>query len=213
METTLQQIQSLAPSPTSLPPKPQQKAETRQTLRVAVLGKVGCGKSTISRKFARLALEQKRRVLVVTSHEEEWLNFPMVHPRFPQRIATYVGGRRIVVHSRKAAYEAIGMFRHGLLILDDCRRYLPTSQDDDVEELVISTRQKDVDLLVVCHNFEQLPPVFFTFIDYFFLFPTQGNLRRRKDYFADYDRMEAAVRQINEMGKRDPHTFKIIKNE
>ena len=35
----------------------------------------------------------------------------------------------------------------------------------------------------------------------------------RKDYFADYDRMEAAVRQINEMGKQDPHTFKIIKNE
>lgn len=194
-------------------PKDQPKTETRQTLRVAVLGRVGCGKSTISRKFARLALEQKRRVLVVTSHEEEWLNFPLVHPRFPQRIATYVGGRRIVVHSRKAAYEAIGMFRHGLLILDDCRRYLPTSQDDDVEELVISTRQKDVDLLVVCHNFEQLPPVFFTFIDYFFLFPTQGNLRRRKDYFADYDRMEAAVRQINEMGKQDPHTFKIIKNE
>lgn len=189
------------------------KTDTRETLRMAVVGRVGCGKSTIVRKLARAALQQHRRVLVLTGHDNEWLDLPMVHPRFPERIASYVGGRRIIVTSKQSAYEAIRIFRNGLLILDDCRMFLPPYPDTDLENLVISTRQKDVDLIVVCHGFSQLPPVFFTFVDYFVLFGTRGNIKERKNYFQDFKMIQEVVRDVNELSKSDPHTFKIIKNE
>lgn len=178
-----------------------------------MIGRVGCGKSTIVRKLSRRALEARRRVLILTGHDDEWLCYPPVHPRLKHHIATYRGGRRIIVPNRQAAYEAIGLFRNGLLILDDCRMFLPSFQDTNLENLVISTRQRDVDLVVVCHSFSQLPPVFFTFVDYFVLFATRGNIVERKNYFQDFHSIQAIVNEINEAAKTNPHYFKIIKNE
>ena len=40
------------------------------------VGKPGTGKTTQIRRLVRRALEAKRRVLVVTPHENEWCAFP-----------------------------------------------------------------------------------------------------------------------------------------
>lgn len=177
------------------------------------VGKPGTGKTTVIRELVRRALEAGRRVLVVTPHENEWTDIPVVHPRFPQRIATYRGGRRIVVRELEQAREVCRLFKHGLLVFDDCRVYVPDAPDPEIRAMLISCRQNDVDLIAVGHGFTTIPPLFFTYATHFAVFATTDAVARRKNCVINYPALEATVNQVNREALANPHTFKIVKNE
>lgn len=177
------------------------------------VGKPGTGKTTQIRKLVRAALEQHRRVLVVTPHENEWLDLPEVHPRFPERVATYVGGRRIVIRELEQFREVCRLFKHGLLVCDDCRAYIPDAPDPTVRTMLLSCRQDDRDLIAVGHGFTTVPPLFFTYATHFAVFATTDAVGRRKNCVINFPVLETTVKLVNESANTNPHTFKIIKNE
>lgn len=177
------------------------------------VGKPGTGKTTQIRRLVRASLEQKRRVLVVTPHENEWKDLPLVHPRFHDRIATYVGGRRVVVRELEQFREVCELFKHGLLVCDDCRVYIPDAPDPTVRAMLISCRQDDRDLIAVGHGFTTVPPLFFTYATHFCVFATTDNVERRRKCVLNFPALEQTVAHVNREALTDPHTFKIIKNE
>lgn len=177
------------------------------------VGKPGTGKTTQIRKLVRSALEAKRRVLVVTPHENEWEDLPLVHPRFQQRIATYVGGRRIIVRELEQAREVCRLFRHGLLVFDDCRVYVPDAPDPEIRSMLISCRQNDVDFIAVGHGFTTIPPLMFTYATHFAVFATTDKVDRRKNVVMNFPSVEDTVKRVNNAALKNPHYFEIIKNE
>ena len=177
------------------------------------VGKPGTGKTTQIRRLVRKALEAKRRVLVVTPHENEWLDLPLVNPRFPSRIATYVGGRRIIVRELDQFREVCELFKHGLLVCDDCRAYIPDAPDPTVRTMLLSCRQDDRDLIAVGHGFTTVPPLFFTYATHFAVFATTDAVKRRKDSVINFPAVEATVNTVNKEAQENPHFYKIIKNE
>lgn len=177
------------------------------------VGKPGTGKTTQIRRLVRRALEARRRVLVVTPHENEWEDIPLVHPRFTGRIATYKGARRIIVRELDQAREVCRLFRHGLLVFDDCRVYVPDAPDPEIRAMLISCRQNDVDFVAVGHGFTTIPPLFFTYATHFAIFATTDEVRRRKNCMMNFDAVERAVRRVNERALTEPHHYEIIKNE
>ena len=177
------------------------------------VGKPGTGKTTQIRKLVRAALVQKRRVLVVTPHENEWNDLPEVHPRFPDRIASYVGGRRIVVRELEQFREVCRLFKHGLLVCDDCRAYIPDAPDPTVRTMLLSCRQDDRDVICVGHGFTTVPPLFFTYATHFAVFATTDKVDRRQNCVINFPALKETVNQVNHDALQDPHTFKIIKNE
>lgn len=181
---------------------------------MVIVGKPGTGKSTKIRRLVRAALEQKRRVLVVTPHEDEWLELPLVHPRYPQRIATYRGGRRLVVREREPLAEVCRLFKHGLLVFDDCRYYIDTDAPIPfVRAMLISCRQDERDFIAVGHGFTDVPPLFFKYATHYMVFATTDNVVKRKNCVANYSALEQVVGAVNAAARTDPHTFKIIRNE
>lgn len=189
------------------------KNETREVFKLVFVGKPGTGKTTVIRKLVRKALEAGRRVLVVTPHENEWTDITLVHPSYHGRIATYKGGRRIIVRELEQAREVCRLFKHGLLVFDDCRVYVPDAPDPEIRAMLISCRQNDVDFIAVGHGFTTIPPLFFTYATHFAVFATTDEVRRRKNCVMDFPKVESTVRRVNERALKEPHHYEIIKNE
>lgn len=188
-------------------------APTRECIKMVMVGKPGTGKTTQIRKLVRRALENKRRVLIVTPHENEWNDIPTVHPSYPRRMATYVGARRLVCRELEQFREACTLFRHGLLVADDCRAYIPDAPDPTVRTMLLSCRQDDRDLIAVGHGFTTVPPLFFTYATHFAVFATTDAVARRKNCVINFQALEDTVSWVNRQALTDPHYFTIIKNE
>lgn len=181
---------------------------------MVVVGKPGTGKTTQIRRLVRRALEAKRRVLIVTPHENEWEDIPLVHPRFTGRIATYKGARRVVCRELEEFREVCNLFKHGVLVCDDCRAYITTdTPDPTVRTMLLSCRQDDRDLIAVGHGFTTVPPLFFTYATHFAVFATTDEVRRRKNCVMNFDAVAACVQRVNQKALSNPHYFEIIKNE
>lgn len=200
-----------APSPTSRQPS---KEEGREVFTLVVLGKRGTGKTTYIRKLINRSLAGKRRVLVVTPNFDDFQGIPMVHPDYPQRVATYKGARKIVCVADPKAIDGICQsFRHGLLVFDDCRAYLPDKPSIHLKNMLISARHYDVDIIAVGHGFTTVPPQFFAYATHFMVFATTDNPVNRKNNVRNYPEVVSLVQRVNQRALKEPHYFEIIRNE
>lgn len=196
------------------PARIQRKNETvRECFKIVIVGKPGTGKTTQIRRLVRNALFARRRVLIVTPHENEWEDIPLVHPQYTNRIASYVGARRLICRELEDFREACRLFKHGLLVCDDCRAYIPDAPDPTVRTMLLSCRQDDRDLIAVGHGFTTVPPLFFTYATHFAIFATTDEVKRRKNCVLNFDSVSSTVQRVNKEALNDPHYFEIIKNE
>ena len=182
----------------------------RTPKQILILGTNGTGKTTLAKKLVLNELKKKdSHILIVVPDEMEWDAVPWVHPSFTHRIRTYVGARKIIY--QKGLIENIREnFFSGLVLFDDCRAYFTAALDNDLHALLISRRQKMIDIIACGHGFTEVPPKMFTFATHYALFKTIDNIERRKNVIQNFEVMKEAQARINQKAQTDPHYYEII---
>jgi len=178
---------------------------------IIILGYNGTGKTTLAKKLLLSELKKKNgRGLVLTPDDIEWGTLQEINGRFPDRIESYVKARKLIYYDG-CLLDIQNNFRKGLLIFDDIRAYSTAMTPQDLHNLLIRRRQKEIDIICVGHGFTEVPPKFFTFASEIILFNTKDNISMRKDVLKDFEKMEEAQKRVNEKALNDPYYFEIIK--
>lgn len=176
---------------------------------VGLLGGNGTGKTTM---LKRLLNTLGGRSLVVVPDIIGWEEYPLVELDCKE---DYLGdGIRVHIFDddkKKGTLTKLKYFKNGSLVFDDARAYIDASTSRPVRNLLIRRRQMMLDVFVVGHGFNEVPPVFFTFFTELILFRTSDNVARRKEFLLNADVMINAQKHVNEAAKKNPYYYKIIK--
>lgn len=181
----------------------------RTTKLIVILGYTGTGKTTMVKKLVTEESRNRGRALIITPDDREFSNVPYFNLRFPDRLATFNGERRIIYYDGLLPVIRDN-FRNGLLVFDDCRSYLSAATTQELHNILIRRRQKMYDMIAVGHGFTEVPPKMFTFASHIILFATKDNIHSRKTVLRDYQSMEIAQQRINAMALKDAHYYEIL---
>lgn len=177
---------------------------------VVIVGTNGTGKTTLLRQILE---NSGQRALVITPDDVEWTDCPENELRCKSDYV-FTGIQRHIFEP-KHTLNAITYFRKGIIVFDDCRSYLSDKTDDSFRSMFIRKRQRELDIFAVAHGFNQIPPVFFTFANEYFVFHSTDNIVRRKNCIPDDDtfcKIEAAQKWLKtEFNKGNTHALQRIK--
>lgn len=179
---------------------------------ICIVGTNGTGKTYLANQFVEKELGKGGKVLVVTSHDNEWTQFA--------DLGTFndfaSGGRRIVMYpdEEEQTIQRISekMYK-GLLVMDDCGGYLGNNPPKSFKQLMISRKQLMLDILFTAHSLRDLPKAIFAFNPVLILKNTTAGLEGREKILAAngaLEKVQAAQLEIKKKIKKEPFYQKII---
>lgn len=185
-------------------PKPAKNSSAtrhRDAAVVIVMGKNGTGKSTLAKKFIDA---QGGRILVVTMNgaPEIWRSYPVVDAADPKSFQDWNSGIKQVYymqHDKETFQHIHNHFHNGILVLDDCRGYIPSQLDADqgLKRLLIDFRHKMLDLYFIVHSPGQVPRQVWSFYSYAWIGATDALFDKRLP-IDSCERLLEAQRDVNE---------------
>lgn len=179
---------------------------------ICIVGTNGTGKTYLANQFVEKELGKGGKVLVVTSHDNEWTQF--------EDLDTFndfaSGGRRIVMYpdEEEQTIQRISekMYK-GLLVMDDCGGYLGNNPPKSFKQLMISRKQLMLDILFTAHSLRDLPKAIFAFNPVLILKNTTAGIEGREKILAAngaLEKVQAAQLEIKKKIKKEPFYQKII---
>lgn len=191
---------------------------------IIILGYNGTGKTTLVRQFAERSIKRKEKVLIVTRHMEEWTDIPETNLS-SEKDFEFAGMKRYIYRDHSVLKKIFTLFNKGLIVFDDCRSYFNFDTHPELENMYISRRQMESDIIMTGHGFTRFPLGVFTYYSECILFLTKDNIKKRKDDIAEFDLIHEAQQRVNNraMDKEkawvDPkdisqnmHYFEVVKN-
>lgn len=181
--------------------------------QICVLGKNGTGKTTFLRKeVIEPVIKAARRVLIVTPHYNEWEEVEEIEPTARLlRKNGFKGVRKIVYTTEELTLHPISNYYFdGILILDDCKFYLPNQTSMILQRIFIARRQFMRDVFLVAHGFSQIPPTYFTFNTKYVLFATSDKVEVRKSKISNYEEVAKVKERVDRKAKKNPHYKEMI---
>jgi len=180
----------------------------RNAQQLIIVGTNGTGKSTFAKKLIDKKVSVGGRALIITNHLNEWQEVEMIDIQKTKEVHNFTGIRRSVI--RPEQFKFLLSFHSGLLLFDDARRFLTSNISSEIDSLQISRRQKMLDIVVVAHSFNKIPPGFFAYATHYIMFKTVETARKRSSYLFDIEEVLKVETSVNKKAQTNPHYFEII---
>lgn len=175
---------------------------SRQQLFFILVGTNGTGKTTLTKK-----LISGRKTLVIDPDGLEWGSLPTIDMEEITQIKDGASAR-VIAPDYKSIVSLVN-YKHGNLVLDDCRYYVRSRIEEGVRQLLVRRRQKDVDIFAVAHSLNEIPPTFWTFATHLVLFKIKDNPQRLKQNIPKFRELtEKHIPEIN--GHKNHHYYRVI---
>lgn len=179
---------------------------------ICIVGTNGTGKTYLANEFVKNELLNGGKVLVITSHDNEWTQF--------EDLTTFrefkSGGRRIVMYpdeENETIKRVSEKYYRGLLVMDDCGGYLGDKPPKAFKQLMINRKQLMLDILFTAHSLRDLPKAIFSFNPVIIMKNTTAGIEGREKILAAngaLETVEAAQKEIKAKIKKNPYYQKVI---
>ncbi|MBP5371556.1 MAG: hypothetical protein J6Y55_06505 [Bacteroidales bacterium] len=180
---------------------------------ICIIGKPNCGKSTAAEKLMTAA----GKGLIITPDFDNWnAKFGEIDLSEAKNYH-YTGIKSAVYQSDEDFGYIYNWFFDGLLVLDDCRNYVPANFDhSQIANIIRRKRQRMMDIAIMAHQLSEVPKKFFGYITEYLIFPTEGNADARKDVLFDKtEKLNAIIARVNHraIAEHNEHVSQYVKVE
>lgn len=145
---------------------------------IAIIGQSHTGKTTKALNLALRKTAQNSRALFVCKdlQDKVFEKYPIIKLA---QINSFKGIARVAVSSRSDVDYICNVgtgFHNGLLIFDDCKHLFSQKTDNQpsVMSMLISRKQRGIDVAYIAHTPKQIPRIFYAYIDSYILFSFKG---------------------------------------
>ncbi len=200
----------------------------RQSKNCIILGSPGAGKSWFAREnVVNKLLKQNKRVLIIAPAFKDW-KYIFENQIITDKEATALNCTKKIdfvdiktndkntfsgvcrVFITKDSIKHLKDLRNCCLVLDDCRQFMSSNLQDELETLISRLRHQMVDLFVIGQAFRFIPVAFFSCVTEMFLFQTTGSIDAAKNRLADWREIEHYQKDVNRQAKTNKHYYKYI---
>lgn len=168
-----------------------------------VMGSTGTGKSYLTNQVLKKIGYKKVLIITMTGMPKIWREHKEIDASKKESY-NFTGFRQIMYarHDKKTFDYIHKYFRNGVLVLDDCRNYLPAALDhlQALRNIVIDHRHLMTDMFFICHAPSDVPPKIWAFARTYFIGATQSLIPKSMGLEAK-EEILAAQREVNKAFK------------
>ena len=179
--------------------------DNRFNLVGAIFGMRGTGKTEYLRGnksfglkgLLKPTIEQGKKVLILDTFDHpSYADVPIITPKNLQHWNE--GVYRCFVRPNKMAelnshINSLESMWNTLIVYEDAYKHQARLLDDPIKELMIDSKQKNIDMLFMYHAFSMAPKDLFRMLDFIELFKTKDHPSSRKDDMPGYYEQAVSV--------------------
>lgn len=163
-----------------------------------VIGRKGVGKSTYLAKIAAQYPKHQKVLIFDVNGSPAYNAYQTIEPKQIKLLKQ--GAVRILgVPTTETLKTAAEHFRGGLVIFEDCTKYVEGNVHPSIKTFLVDHRMYQCDLIFTFHSIKRVPPFFWEMISYCTLFKTAETFDsgQYKNRIPNYETMLKAYNKIN----------------
>jgi hypothetical protein len=158
----------------------------------AILGRRGCGKTTYSVKFIKSyrTMHPDKKILVIDTLDHPlYREFAAVTPELVSRWKE-PNIYRIFGSNMAEIFDCItNNFTNALILFEDAIKILDAKLQPEIKNLIIDSKQKNLDIIFIFHGFSAIPLNVLRYLDFITVFKTADNPKYRRQDITFYDEL------------------------
>lgn len=147
--------------------------KTRQNSTALIIGTRGTGKSEFIKQILKSSSNRKA-IIFDTDDNAVFHGFDKITPELIPHVKS--GQFRVIDTDFNKVVDLMAGFWNGLLILEDATKYISGKLPENFANLIIASKQRNVDIVLTFHNFRCIHPRLFLLANFLEIFKTGEDL-------------------------------------